>query len=138
MSRRLNCLRLQPLALSFALLSMIAVAFFLLQRGDVTSQATSLEPADARRTAVKERFGRLPLYFVENRGQTDSQVAYYIKGRDKTVYFTPTGLTFALSGNGDKERHDPFAVPREAESRRYALKLDFIGTREVSPRPRLP
>ncbi len=34
-------------------------------------------------------FGRTPLYFVENQGQMDARVAYYVQGRDKTLYFTP-------------------------------------------------
>ena len=101
MSRRLNCPTLHPFALSLALLSMLALAFALSQRGDAPSQISSVKGgADARRTAVRESFGRLPLYFVENRGQTDSHVAYYIKGRDKTVYFTPAGLTFATLVDG--------------------------------------
>ena len=30
----------------------------------------------------------MPLYFVENRGQVDSRVAYYVQGSDKSIYFT--------------------------------------------------
>ena len=46
--------------------------------------------------------GKLPLYFVENRGQLDDRVAYYVQGRDTSVYFTGQGLTFAMpaAGNG--------------------------------------
>jgi hypothetical protein len=36
---------------------------------------------------------QLPLYFVENRGQIDPQVSYYIQGSDKILYFTPHGVT---------------------------------------------
>ena len=43
---------------------------------------------------VKESFGSLPLYFIENRGQTDPKVSYYIKGKDKTLFFTRDGITF--------------------------------------------
>jgi len=46
---------------------------------------------------VEQAFGKLPLYFVENQGQTDERVAYYIQGSDKTIYFTPEGVTFALT-----------------------------------------
>src|SRR5215831_15583388 len=37
-----------------------------------------------------------PLYFTENRGQIDSRVAYYVQGRDTTIYLTSRGLTFVL------------------------------------------
>ena len=40
------------------------------------------------RQRIVEAYGKLPLYFVENRGQLDARVAYYIQGRDTSVYFT--------------------------------------------------
>ncbi|MBN2408312.1 MAG: SBBP repeat-containing protein [Candidatus Aminicenantes bacterium] len=39
----------------------------------------------------------MPVYFIPNRGQMDEQVAYYVQGKDKTVYFTDEGITFALA-----------------------------------------
>jgi len=44
----------------------------------------------AARDRIVESFGKLPLYFVENHGQLDERVAYYIQGSDKTIYFSPT------------------------------------------------
>ena len=45
----------------------------------------------------------MPLYFVENRGQVDSRVAYYVQGSDKTIYFTREGVTFALTGKKPRQ-----------------------------------
>ncbi len=45
---------------------------------------------------LQAAYGQLPLLFVENRGQTDPQVAFTLGGRDATVYFTPSGVTYAL------------------------------------------
>ena len=79
----------------------------------------SLPPAqDATRARVAETFGKLPLYFVENRGQLDARVAYYVQGSDKAIYFTNEGLTFALKGRSEAQT-----------SGRWALKLDFVGAR---------
>lgn len=39
----------------------------------------------------------MPLYFVENQGQMDERVSYYIQGSDKNIYFSPEGVTFALT-----------------------------------------
>src|SRR5262245_6168545 len=71
------------------------------------SHERALEPfasgSDARRAdaapreGVRAMTGKLPLYFVENRGQEDGRVGYYVQGRDTAVYFTRTGVTFALS-----------------------------------------
>ncbi len=53
------------------------------------------------------------LFFIENRGQLDRQVGYYLLGRDKSLYFAPDGITLALSpaDTGD----------------RWTVKLDFVG-----------
>jgi hypothetical protein len=50
--------------------------------------------SSAGSTAV---FGRMPLYFIENRGQMDGGVFYYAAGRDRQVYFTAGGMTIALN-----------------------------------------
>jgi hypothetical protein len=56
-------------------------------------------------------FSRMPLCFIANQGQIDGKVAYYVEGKDKTLYFTPEGMTVVLN----------------ADSERWVVKLDFIG-----------
>ncbi|MEW6744854.1 MAG: SBBP repeat-containing protein [Planctomycetota bacterium] len=74
---------------------------------------------DAERDRVAQAFGKLPLYFIENQGQLDGQVAYYVKGADKTLYFTKEGVTFSLQG----------------EDQRWTVKLEFVGANaDVVPR----
>ena len=46
---------------------------------------------------VATALDQLPLLFIENRGQLDSEVAYYVQGRTTTLYFTSAGITFALT-----------------------------------------
>jgi hypothetical protein len=41
---------------------------------------------------------QLPLYFIENQGQIGSGARYYIQGRDRTLYFSPSGVIFRLAG----------------------------------------
>lgn len=67
-------------------------------------------------------WGRMPLYFIANRGQMDGRVAFYVEGRDKTLYFTAEGVTFALTSAGEGE-----AVSR------WVVKLDFLGANAVQP-----
>src|SRR6266849_3307746 len=59
----------------------------------------SLRPANptTHLSRVQATLSKLPLYFIENRGQVDGQVAYYIRGRDTSLYFTPAGVTFVLT-----------------------------------------
>jgi len=76
-----------------------------------------------KKTCASAPFGRLPLYFIENQGQVDEQVAFYIKGSDKILFFTTDGITFALSGD------------EKAEGQHWALKLGFVGANPaVKPR----
>jgi hypothetical protein len=58
----------------------------------------------------------LPLAFVENRGQIGGEAAYYVHGHEKSLYFTPEGITFALNAP-------------EAPGSRWAVKLDFVDAR---------
>jgi hypothetical protein len=72
----------------------------------------------------------------------DAQVAYYLQGKDKTIYFTSEGLTYVLSERSAgeeiaektasvKERLLINPAERELRSRRdqrrFAVKLDFVG-----------
>ena len=95
--------------------------------------APGAEPDTATKARVEAAFGQLPLLFIENRGQLDPAVAYYVQGRSTSLYFTPGSLTFALSGTPDpkfarlteglvKTKWDPKRTPE-----RWALKLDFLG-----------
>jgi hypothetical protein len=59
-------------------------------------------------------FGKVPLQFIPNEGQVEGPAAYYVQGRDKTIYFAAEGLTFVLSG------------PRKSTSGRWVVKLDFV------------
>ena len=59
--------------------------------------------------------GELPLCFVPNRGQLSGPAAFYVQGKDKTIYFAADGLTFVLSG------------PPGSAAGRWVVKLDFVG-----------
>ena len=90
---------------------------------------------------VDADFGRMPLYFIPNKGQLDEQVSYYVQGKDKTLYFTSAGITFSLAGPSE-ERENRSASnrkivwpqdPREPAEKtadvaeRWTVKLDFVG-----------
>jgi len=58
----------------------------------ITQRQTG-EPAEP---AVEKHYANLPLAFIENVGQTDEKVAYYLKGKQGTIYFTREGITYDL------------------------------------------
>ena len=80
-----------------------------------------------------------PLYFIENRGQVDREVAYYIRGSDKTLYFTHQGVTYVMVGSAGA--HSDGRPPRSSElekvqgGRAWAFRLEFIGANpQVQPK----
>jgi len=104
------------------------------------ARAATLANRDASaglKSGVSSTFGNLPVSFIENRGQLDRRVAYYVEGSDTSAYFTATGVTFALlSDSGPtvapRDSKSPLATSKVAGSvtaakHRWALKLDFIG-----------
>ena len=116
MSRKPTCFLLVLVAI-VALSGFPAAAF----AGGLHLGAAAVGGSQAATVRADTDWGRMPLYFIPNRGQTDSAVAYYVAGADKTVYFTPQGLTFQLAaGDG-------------AAAGSYAVKLDFVGASATTP-----
>jgi len=91
-------------------------------------------PAAPRTQAVAlaADWGQMPLTFVANQGQMDARVAFTVQGRDKTLYFAPDGVTFALTSPpsplllGEGRRG-------EVPGGRWIVKLDFLGANAVWP-----
>jgi hypothetical protein len=94
----------------------------------------------------------LPLYFVANQGQTDQAVSFYIQGRDKTIFFSPQGLTYAFESSlnatlpahslGEEGRFN-LAAPGESHDlqppQRWSVKLDFVNANpDVNPMGEFP
>ena len=77
-----------------------------------------IQPQKASAMKLEPNFGRMPLYFIANQGQIDQRVDYYVQGKDKSIYFSPGGVTFVLNSLAE----------------RWTVKLDFVGADlEVKP-----
>ena len=73
--------------------------------------ASSQDARPASPSLLKPSFGKLPIYFIENRGVYPDEVEFYVQGADKTLFFTREGITFRLKG---KEQG-------------WVVKLEFVG-----------
>jgi hypothetical protein len=73
----------------------------------------------------------LPLYFIANAGQEDERASFTLQGRDRSVYFTPQGLTFSLTTTTTPERPGlPASIARYLPAPaglRWNVGLDFVG-----------
>jgi hypothetical protein len=98
------------------------------------STSSHLVTADAHNVQADVDWGRMSVYFIENQGQLDERVLYYIQGRDKMLYFTSEGVIFALTAPSSEL--SAVRRPKERGARddlqanspgRWAIKLDFLG-----------
>ncbi|MCX6580129.1 MAG: SBBP repeat-containing protein [Candidatus Aminicenantes bacterium] len=98
---------------------------FRAQQGNVLSPSVN----DGRNQAnvkIEKDYGKMPLYFIPNKGQMDKKVYYYIQGKDKTVYFTSEGITYSLDSKDSSQPSQP--------SRRWVVKLEFVNAgKNVKP-----
>ena len=112
----------KPIALALAW-----VVFFCVATTAVAEEGWPLsQESQPSRPAIELLSNDLPLYFIENAGQTDERVAYYVQGRTTSIYFTKQGLTYSL--------RDPLA----GSPGRWVLKQDFIGADFKMPRAEDP
>jgi hypothetical protein len=80
----------------------------------------------------------LPLYFIENRGQIDGGVSFYVQGRETSVYFTRQGLRINSTTRTDSNvpsgacrqgaRSGSLSLTHPAvTASTSSINLDFIG-----------
>lgn len=88
--------------------------------------------APATEARAKASHHNLALSFVENRGQVDAPVNYYVQGADTSLYFTSDGVTIAFTDAAAKDSKGLSAYSTEAQQR-WAVKLDFVAANAVEP-----
>ena len=83
----------------------------------LTTVVAGQEVKPAPHSLLKASFSKLPIYFIENQGLYPDEVAFYVQGSDKTLFFTKDGIAsmnmFFLSPL-DRVLH-----PDEKEMRRF-------------------
>ena len=66
----------------------------------VATPVMQAKPDAGTRTRINEAYGKLPLSFEVNQGQTDDQVKYLARGPGYTVFLTPTEAVLSLRTEG--------------------------------------
>jgi hypothetical protein len=89
----------------FGFIAVGTVSWALLPKSKTSPKAGTTE----RRSKIQ-----VPLFFIENQGQLDPRVDYYLPGRDKSLYFNAQGMTYSLA-NPDKK------------DSRWNVKVDFLN-----------
>ncbi|MGB6872760.1 MAG: hypothetical protein WBE46_01225 [Dehalococcoidia bacterium] len=85
--------------------------------------STDTMDLSTRESSILEAYGKLPLLFIENRGQVDEAVRYYVKASGQTVYFTEENIVFDLICS-DLAEADDRADFEEVPSVQYDLSIN--------------
>ena len=88
----------------------------------------------ARKTRALEAYGRLPLSFEANRGQTSARVDFVSRGSGYTLFVTPTEAVLTLRAPGTRRPtttnvHRASAARRPTTSRPPARQGRDVATR---------
>jgi hypothetical protein len=110
------------------------------------AQITSgIEPGELTRSQLNEAYGKLPLSFEANQGQTDSQVRFLSRGSGYSLFLTESEAVLALTRRDNKttakaaQQRDLLgksAPPAQQSSTTAVLRMKLIGAAESSPKLR--
>ncbi len=101
----------------------VSVGVYLFQIKERRDSVASAVPREAA-------WGKFPIDFIENEGQMGASAGYYVKGSDKSLYFTPDGVTVSIHQAPKREKTDPLPIKEASASINWNVKLLFEGTNE--------
>jgi hypothetical protein len=95
------------------------------ESGRTVSNAKADTVAD--RARVLAEYGKLPLSFEANQGQSDGSVRFLSRGNGYTLFLTPKGVVMAVSQTSRESRdlHNPRAAQRTNEI--SPIEMKFLG-----------
>ncbi len=88
-------------------------------------------PSQEKMSEIQAAFGRLPQYFVENRGQVDKRVKFYSQTGGQVTYFTKEGVVVSLT----RQNEQPNQTGMKSRLRAARLKGSTFTTTAVGLRP---
>ncbi|WKZ18693.1 MAG: SBBP repeat-containing protein [Candidatus Jettenia sp. CY-1] len=84
----------------------------------------TLNAASPGKASLPENYGKLPLTFEANQGQTDSRVKFLLRGDGCTLFLTPTEAILALNKKGNvKSPVNPKLEIQDSQSTVLRMKL---------------
>ena len=86
-------------------------------------------PRSTPKTAVTRAF-EVPAAFIENRGQVDARVAYYVKGRNANIFFEKQAITSSLRERTRRNQTtlQPTAAIAKPRPAIWNVKVDFLNS----------
>jgi len=102
---------------------------------DNSASDPSAEKKEATHSQASETYGRLPLRFESNQGQTDERARFISRGNNFNVFLTESSAVVAFyQRNRDRNDKDDLRPPQESEVRTEVLRLGLAG---ANPQPKI-
>jgi hypothetical protein len=100
------------------------------------ASSPSSQPDQRRRAELVEAYGKLPLSFEANKGQTGAEVKFYSRGEGYGLFLTSDGAVLNLSTASKRKSHAVHTARPEATSDETALRhTDILRMRLVGADP---
>jgi hypothetical protein len=109
--------------------------------GQPVSVSRATRPSKATQQPVKEAYGKLPLSFEPNKGQTDARVKFLARGSGYSLFLTPQEAVLTLNRGRVSQamgwRVAPFEhnepAPDPPPSTPAVLRMQLVGADPASP-----
>jgi hypothetical protein len=95
--------------------------------------ATAPKPSSALKAEIESNYGKLPLSFEANQGQTDSQVKFLARGRGYALFLTPTEAVLSLA-KPQAQAHAETSATSSPEASGTVLAMQLSG---ANPEPQV-
>jgi len=86
-------------------------------------------PSHLKKSSGTKAFGRLPLSFESNRGQTDPKVRFLTRNGGNALFLTPSEAVFTMpaAGNAKDTAHKGHKASVAKQNARVALRMQMVG-----------
>ena len=84
------------------------------------------QPSGPPHKAAERGFGKLPLYFVENRGQFAPDVAFHVEGARQDIRFRDQGITYILPEATPSPKLVPVGLSSAPRDQTRRVDLRFV------------
>ncbi len=109
------------------MLTTIIAILALLFPGETRSATVEAEPHSSFVPTLGPEFGKLPLAFVPNVGQTDPAVQFQAHGLSGNVFFTPSEVVLAPDGAKSRPSHPEASAEPIGQASPAIVRLRFEG-----------
>ena len=128
-------MKIKAFVLLYAGLLLAAISLVQVQNTLPKVDVLTEEVTGATKQRVVETYGKLPLSFEANQGQTDSQVKFLSRGSGYTLFLTPTEAVLSLPSRDRKGAEPSPSLPGPSPPEpSTVLRMKLIG---ANPSPRV-